>query len=208
MLTEAFSWLSRAANVKAIEVVAQAIDSQGMIGGQVADLEGGSTLPQLEFIHKNKTAKLITASVLLGGVLAAASEEQLDALRNYGESTGRNQPITDLNPPEEFNKYVQDGFYGHPFIMGNGVPRPEFADRRDITAIFAAVHRDADIRLVERHRSHVDLRSDDLATCVAVQGDGAPSAVGVGQSRNGSGPKTDGSVGSPASYFPFPFTSW
>jgi len=52
--------------------------------------------------------------------------------RIYGEATGRNQPITDLNPPEEFNKYVQDGFYGHPFIMGNGVPRPEFADRRDI----------------------------------------------------------------------------
>ena len=95
LLTEAFSWLSRAANVKAIEVVAQAIDSQGMIGGQVADLEGGTTLPQLEFIHKNKTAKLITASVLLGGVLAAASEEQLDALRNYGESTGLAFQIVD-----------------------------------------------------------------------------------------------------------------
>ena len=41
----------------------------------------------------------------------------------YGEQMGKNQPITDLNPPEEFNRYVQDGFYGHPFIMGNGVPR-------------------------------------------------------------------------------------
>ena len=38
----------------------------------------------------------------------------------------------DLNPPEEFNHYVQDAFYGHPFIMGNGVPRPEFEKRPDI----------------------------------------------------------------------------
>jgi len=52
--------------------------------------------------------------------------------RTYGEQIGSNQPITDLNPPEEFNKFVEGGFYGHPFIMGNGVPRPEFAKRRDI----------------------------------------------------------------------------
>lgn len=51
---------------------------------------------------------------------------------SYGEQTLKNQPITDLNPPEEFNKLVQDGFYGHPFIMGNGVPRPEFSKRADI----------------------------------------------------------------------------
>ena len=50
----------------------------------------------------------------------------------YGETTGKDQPITDLNPPEEFNHYVQDAFYGHPFIMGNGVPRPEFEKRPDI----------------------------------------------------------------------------
>jgi glucose/arabinose dehydrogenase len=50
----------------------------------------------------------------------------------YGEQMGKNQPITDKNPPEEFNRHVQDGFYGHPFIMGNGVPRPEFSKRPDI----------------------------------------------------------------------------
>ncbi|HVT90491.1 MAG TPA: hypothetical protein VHD56_16675 [Tepidisphaeraceae bacterium] len=52
--------------------------------------------------------------------------------KDFGEQTGRKQPITDVNPNEEFNKYVQDGFYGHPFIMGNGVPRPEFSKRPDI----------------------------------------------------------------------------
>jgi geranylgeranyl diphosphate synthase type II len=95
LLTEAFAWLARAGNVEAIRVVAEAIDSKGMIGGQVADLEGGSNLEQLEFIHKNKTAKLITAAVLLGGLLARASDKQLAALQRYGESAGLAFQIVD-----------------------------------------------------------------------------------------------------------------
>jgi geranylgeranyl diphosphate synthase, type II len=96
LLTEAFSWLARStANVRAIAAVAQAIDSKGMIGGQVADLEGGSTLQQLEFIHRNKTAKLITASVMLGGLLAAASDKQLEALQRYGQAIGLAFQIVD-----------------------------------------------------------------------------------------------------------------
>ncbi len=42
-----------------------------------------------------------------------------------GDTEG-NQPITDLNPPDELNKYVQDGAYGHPFIVGNRLPRYEY----------------------------------------------------------------------------------
>jgi glucose/arabinose dehydrogenase len=49
-----------------------------------------------------------------------------------GETQGRNQPVTDYNPPDEFNKYVEGGFYGHPFIVGNRVPRYEYMDRPDI----------------------------------------------------------------------------
>ncbi len=48
-----------------------------------------------------------------------------------GDKPGR-QPITDLNPPDEFNHYISGGFYGHPFIVGNRVPRIEFQDRKDI----------------------------------------------------------------------------
>jgi len=99
LLTEAFAWLARAGQVKAIEVVAEAINSRGMIGGQVADLEGGlkavATLADLEFIHQNKTAKLITASVMLGGLLAGAPEAQLTALRRYGEAAGLAFQIVD-----------------------------------------------------------------------------------------------------------------
>lgn len=55
----------------------------------------------------------------------------------FGETMNTNQPITDLNPPEEFNLYKEGAFYGHPFITGNRVPRPEFADRKDIVQLAA-----------------------------------------------------------------------
>ncbi|MHC4442107.1 MAG: PQQ-dependent sugar dehydrogenase [Planctomycetota bacterium] len=42
------------------------------------------------------------------------------------------QPITDLNPPCEMNRYVQDGFYGHPYVVGIRIPRYEYMDRSDI----------------------------------------------------------------------------
>src|SRR6266852_9832606 len=95
LLTEAFVWLAKSGRAEAVRLVAEAIDSRGMIGGQVADLEGGSSLDQLEFIHRNKTAKLITASVMLGGLLANGSEAQLGALKRYGEAAGLAFQIVD-----------------------------------------------------------------------------------------------------------------
>lgn len=51
--------------------------------------------------------------------------------RRAGESAGR-QPITDLNPPDEMNRYEPGGFYGHPFITGHKLPRYEFLDHPDL----------------------------------------------------------------------------
>jgi glucose/arabinose dehydrogenase len=48
------------------------------------------------------------------------------------KGTGSGQPITDYNPPCELNHYVQDGFYGHPYIVGSKIPRYEYMDRSDI----------------------------------------------------------------------------
>jgi glucose/arabinose dehydrogenase len=53
----------------------------------------------------------------------------------FGKPVGDNaemQPITDYNPPGEMNKYVQGGFYGHPFIVGNKLPRYEYLKKPDI----------------------------------------------------------------------------
>lgn len=49
-----------------------------------------------------------------------------------GNDRPNGQPITDWNPPGEMNHYVAGGFYGHPYITGNKVPRYEYRDREDI----------------------------------------------------------------------------
>jgi len=64
---------------------------EGMIGGQVMDLEAEHTRPDaktLEYIHRSKTAALITASVVSGGIYAGASEAQVDELREFGRAVG------------------------------------------------------------------------------------------------------------------------
>jgi len=56
--------------------------------------------------------------------------------KQVGDQFGM-QPITDYNPPGEMNKYVEGGFYGHPFIVGNRVPRYEYMNRKDIIELAA-----------------------------------------------------------------------
>ena len=54
-----------------------------------------------------------------------------------GERMGRRQPVTDWNPPDELNHYVEGGFYGHPFIVGDKLPRYEYREREDILDLAA-----------------------------------------------------------------------
>jgi glucose/arabinose dehydrogenase len=51
------------------------------------------------------------------------------------EGRPEQQPITDLNPPDEMNHYVDGGFYGHPFVVGSKLPRYEYMDREDIVEL-------------------------------------------------------------------------
>jgi geranylgeranyl diphosphate synthase, type II len=70
----------------------------GMIGGQVADLEGEGKPPDaalLETIHRAKTGALLRASLRMGAIYAGASEEQYDALSCYGEHIGLAFQIVD-----------------------------------------------------------------------------------------------------------------
>ncbi len=63
----------------------------GMVGGQVADMEGeqGMTdLGQLRYIHEHKTGDLIVFCLKAGGRIAAASTEQLQALETFGRAIG------------------------------------------------------------------------------------------------------------------------
>ncbi|MGA2212430.1 MAG: polyprenyl synthetase family protein, partial [Bryobacteraceae bacterium] len=63
----------------------------GMIGGQVCDLEGEGRPPSaalLETIHRAKTGALLRASLRMGGIYACADHTQLNALSCYGEHVG------------------------------------------------------------------------------------------------------------------------
>lgn len=88
---EAFEILSRTGRVDIIREIAKALGTQGMLGGQVVDIESeGKVVSRsvLEYIHKNKTAALISACVRTGALLADASEATLQKLTSYGNNIG------------------------------------------------------------------------------------------------------------------------
>lgn len=45
------------------------------------------------------------------------------------------QPITDHNPPSELNRYVEGGFYGHPYIVGKNMPNIAFLERENLAEL-------------------------------------------------------------------------
>jgi len=87
---------ARAAIIQEIAHATGTID--GMIGGQVVDLEAEHKKPDLatlEYIHRSKTAALITASVVSGGMYAGANAADIARLRTYGQSIGLAFQIVD-----------------------------------------------------------------------------------------------------------------
>ena len=80
------------------ELAAGAGTVDGMIGGQVADLEAEGkpvTEEALHYIHRAKTGALIRASVRVGAIFAGASGAELEALTCYGEQIGLAFQIVD-----------------------------------------------------------------------------------------------------------------
>ena len=80
------------------EIATSAGTMNGMVGGQVADLEAeGKTVgPEtLEYIHRSKTAALIRASITAGAICAGAPEEEIARLRQFGETIGWAFQVTD-----------------------------------------------------------------------------------------------------------------
>jgi geranylgeranyl diphosphate synthase type II len=80
------------------EVATAAGTVNGMVGGQVADLEaeGRRIDPEmLEYIHRSKTAALIRASVTAGALCAGAGSDDVARLRRFGEAIGWAFQVTD-----------------------------------------------------------------------------------------------------------------
>lgn len=106
LLAYAFEYIAvHTQNVPAknvLDVVARlgrAVGAAGLVGGQVVDLESEGkadvSLETLHFIHQHKTAALLEASVVCGGVLAGAAAADLDRLSRYSQNIGLAFQIVD-----------------------------------------------------------------------------------------------------------------
>lgn len=87
---------------RVLQVIARlgkALGAAGLVGGQVVDLEseGKSDIPleTLTFIHNHKTAALLEACVVCGGILAGASSENVQRLSRYSQNIGLAFQIVD-----------------------------------------------------------------------------------------------------------------
>ncbi|MFJ8527809.1 polyprenyl synthetase family protein [Bacillus sp. NPDC094106] len=71
--------------------LAKAAGPEGMVAGQVADMEAEGkqlTLSELEYIHKHKTGRLLEFAVLAGAMLAGATLEQEEKLLAFAKYIG------------------------------------------------------------------------------------------------------------------------
>jgi geranylgeranyl pyrophosphate synthase len=147
LLTEGFAVLAaypagaEAATVRAeaCRLVATAVGSRGMVGGQVEDLEatgGGRDAQRLERIHSAKTGALLAAAVELGALLAGAAGATRDAYRHFGQRLGLlfqvADDILDVTGTAESlgkspGKDVAAGKLTYPGVYGLGAAREELA---------------------------------------------------------------------------------
>ncbi|WP_223637791.1 polyprenyl synthetase family protein [Planococcus sp. 4-30] len=97
LLTYSFGIVARLQNVSSddkirlIDLMSVSSGAEGMVGGQVLDIEGEEkklTLEELEQVHRLKTGALLTYSILAGGILAQATNEEIMALSRFGEHLG------------------------------------------------------------------------------------------------------------------------
>ena len=130
LCVHAFEMMGKTGNAKAIELLAHLLGTYGMIGGEMTDIEceGKSVdLEIVDYIHYHKTAALIEASLLVGAMLADASEKDMEIIRNYGRSIGLAFQIVDdildiVSTTEELGKDagsdIEKGKATYPSIVG------------------------------------------------------------------------------------------
>ena len=97
LLTYSFGVIARLESVPAeqklqlIQLLSEAAGAEGMVGGQVLDIESEGkiiTVEELQEIHVNKTGALLSFSIEAGAVLASATEQTRLALKHFGYHIG------------------------------------------------------------------------------------------------------------------------
>lgn len=84
--------------VECLKILSHAAGSDGLVGGEVVDVESeGKPVDAntLEFIHSRKTGSLISASCQIGAILGGGSPDQVAKLAAYGDHVGLAFQIAD-----------------------------------------------------------------------------------------------------------------
>lgn len=83
--------LDRTTAHELVRVLTVASGASGMVGGQLLDLQAEGrrvTRAELERIHMGKTARLIEAAAVMGGIAASGQPAEVAALRRFGRDLG------------------------------------------------------------------------------------------------------------------------
>ena len=153
LLTEAFRLLADAeanrgvdpaVSLRVIETIARCAGSQGMVGGQVVDMESEEhpvDFATLQYIHTRKTGALILASIQAGAWLGGGNDEQVAALTRYGETAGLAFQIADdildiIGDQRELGKDVGSdqarGKATYPALLGLSEARRRAGELREL----------------------------------------------------------------------------
>jgi len=111
LLTHAFHVLATAAStngtpgtsegerrLRAVSLLAEAAGMNGMIGGQVIDIESqgrGVDEKTLDQIHQKKTGALMEVAARLGAVMGGGEDDQIETLGGFGREVGLAFQIVD-----------------------------------------------------------------------------------------------------------------
>jgi len=97
LLNRAFEVMSEAKGlpaetvVKVIALIAKSSGTEGMIGGQVVDIQSEGqdlNLDELRYIHSLKTGAIIKSSCVAGAMLAGATDDEINAVADFAENLG------------------------------------------------------------------------------------------------------------------------
>jgi len=141
MVTIAFELLAKSAAPhlapRLVAELASGSGPEGMIGGQILDMEGQGhclSLPQLQQLHRKKTGALLAGACRLGAIAAEASHSTLTAISDFGRHLGLAFQIVDdildvTSTPEQLgkatNKDAEKGKNTYPALLGLQASRKE-----------------------------------------------------------------------------------